>query len=161
MKLSIPIWSLSALFCVLGLPSVVVGLEPACGRYRQGSVVEGEVLAAAAGEARGTLVFGVEADCVSALKALSSIISDGSLDEFELGEGAFVSARLSQQLSINPGDELTLVYPTGQSSPIMGPTPLVVRYRVPGIVDGPLLNADGEAVYIRRIDAKKFSKPNT
>jgi ABC-type lipoprotein release transport system permease subunit len=159
-KLSKLNWSLSALFCVLCLPSLVVGLEPACGRQSQHSVIEVEALAAVAGKSRGTLVFGIEAECVSALRAVSGIARNGPLNEFERGEGAFVSARLSQQLSINPSDDLTLVYPTGQSTP-MGLMPLIVRYRVLGIVDGPLLNADGEAVYIRRIDAKTLSKPST
>jgi ABC-type lipoprotein release transport system permease subunit len=134
-------------------------MESGHSRRSPGSAVERQALATVAGESRGVLIFGIEADKISVLKALSSSTSDDALDKFRLGEGGYVSANLSRQLSIHPGDVITLVHPTGQSSP-MGLTPLVIRYRVLGIVDSALFASAVEAVYVRRIDAEKFPKPD-
>ncbi|WP_416409267.1 hypothetical protein [Agrobacterium rosae] len=147
-----------ALCLALCLPNLAMGSESAHSSQPAGSVIEGQALATTAGGSSGVLILSIDPDNISVLKALSSSIIDGALDKFRLGEGGFVSANLSQHLSINPGDFITLVHPTGQSSPIMGPTPLVIRYRVLGVVDSALLAAAGETVYIRRADAEKFSK---
>ena len=155
MKLSGLCRSLLAFFLVFCLSSLALGLEPARSGQVQDGVIQAEALATGAGKSRGVLVFGIEADGIAVLQALASR-SDATLGAFKRGEGAFVSTRLSQQLAINPGDLITLVDPTGESTP-MGPTPSISRYRVLGLVDSPLFTAAGEGVYIRKTDAEKFS----
>lgn len=154
-KLRYSSYALCLAFC---LPNLAMGSESGHSSQPAGSIIGGQALATTAGGSRGVLILGIDPDNISVLKALSSSIIDGALDKFRLGDGGFVSANLSQHLSINPGDFITLVHPTGQSSPIMGLTPLVIRYRVLGLVDSALLAAAGETVYIRRTDAEKFSK---
>lgn len=150
--------ALWTVFFVLCSPNLLGGMDSAYGGQLPASGVEGQALATAAEGSRGVSIFGFDADDVSVLKALSSSASDAALDEFRLGKGAFVSAKLAQQLSIIPSDLITLANPTGQSTP-MGPTSLVIRYRVLGVVDSPLLPGADETVYVRRTEAEKFSKP--
>ncbi|MCZ7451329.1 hypothetical protein O8B93_27590 [Agrobacterium rhizogenes] len=121
-------------------------------------VIEREALATGAKGSSGVLIFGFDADDLSLLKALSSSVMDAALEEFKRGEGLFVSPRLAQQLSINPGDLLMLANPTGQRTPF-GSTPLIIHYRVLGIVNSPLLPRADVAVYLRRMEAEKFLKP--
>ncbi|MBD8662004.1 hypothetical protein IFT59_01955 [Rhizobium sp. CFBP 8752] len=144
-----------ALFLATCLATLTVAVESGRSGQPAGSLVEGMALAAASGESLGVLILGIDADKAFALKSLSSSTIDGALDKFRLGEGGFVGANLSKQLSIKPGDFITLVHPTGDSTPF-GPMPLVVRYRVLGVVDSPLMSAAAETVYIRTTDAKKF-----
>ncbi|MFK3780282.1 hypothetical protein [Agrobacterium sp. NPDC089420] len=148
----------AALFFTLCSPQLSVGGDRAYGRQGPGSIVEGQALATTAKGSSGVLVIGFDTVDVSALKVLSSSSSVAVLEEFRLGEGLFASSRLAKQLSINPGDLVTLLNPIGQNTP-MGSTPLVIRYRVLGIVDSPLLSGADSTVYLSRVEAKKFPKP--
>ncbi|KAA3514395.1 hypothetical protein RMS29_004170 [Agrobacterium rosae] len=149
---------LCATFFLLCFSNACFGGEPAYGAKIQSSVVEGQALISVAQRTQGVFVLGFEAEDMYFLKTLSSSISDNALIEFKRGEGALVGAKLAQLLSLHQGDVFTLINPTGQST-FMGQTPLVIRYRILGVVDNSFLTMANDTIYITRTEAEKFLMP--
>ncbi len=149
------LWARFVFFCFLS--ASFVG-KPAHGAEIESSVVEGQALISVAQGTQGVFVLGFEAEDMYFLKTLSSSISDNALIEFKRGEGALVGAKLAQRLSLYQGDIFTLIHPTGEST-FIGQTPLVIRYRMLGVVDNRFLTMASDTVYISRTEAEKFLMP--
>ncbi|MGJ4855347.1 lipoprotein-releasing ABC transporter permease subunit [Labrys sp. KB_33_2] len=135
--------------------------------------VEGQVLVSSPFSASGALVRGMKLEDLKRLPGLANNIKDGTLDNFDQGQGVVIGARLASSLGLQIGDGITLISPKGDqtafgTTPRMKVYPVVATFEVgmsdidSGFVIMPLqesqayFNRDGDAtaieVYIENPD---------
>lgn len=135
--------------------------------------VEGQVLVSSPFSASGALVRGMKLEDLKRLPGLANNIKDGTLDNFDQGQGLVIGARLASSLGLQIGDGITLISPKGDqtafgTTPRMKVYPVVATFEVgmsdidSGFVIMPLqesqayFNRDGDAtaieVYIENPD---------
>ena len=97
--------------------AVVKRLSDLPGVIQVTPVVEAQAMALGAGQISGAIVRGITAKDLKATKIVSDNITRGSMAGFDEGEYGgdmiMVGDRLAQALGVQPGDELSLVSPTG------------------------------------------------
>src|SRR5262245_48998084 len=118
-------------------------------------LVEGQALAAAAGEASGVLVRGMRAGDLTRLPALGCGIREGSLTGFDDGQGVVIGRRLARQLTIGVGDRITLVAPRGGTS-IIGNTPRIKVYTVQALFEIGMSEYDAAFVFMPLAEAQAY-----
>src|ERR1044071_5387248 len=87
-------------------------------------VVVGQALASAQYDSSGVLVHGIRARDLSRLGSIANNIRQGTLDNFDAGQGLAIGRRLAEKLSVHAGDRVTMVSPRGAVTP-MGTTPRI------------------------------------
>jgi lipoprotein-releasing system permease protein len=96
-------------------------------------VIEAQAIAMGPGQITGAIVRGVAPKDLAATKIVADNITKGTLKGF--GDGPYggdtvvVGARLAEQLGVKPGDNLTLISPSGGAT-AFGGTPLQKIYTV-------------------------------
>src|SRR5690349_8899986 len=71
-------------------------------------IVEGQALASSPFNSAGVLVRGIRAQDLTKLGSIANNIKQGTLEGFDTGQGLIIGRRLSDQLSIRAGDNITL-----------------------------------------------------
>jgi lipoprotein-releasing system permease protein len=94
-------------------------------------LVEGQVLASSDRGTYGALVRGIRRDDLMGLTDVSENLSLGAIEGFEEGQSVILGSRLSEQLGVTAGGQVTLVAPRGTVTPF-GTTPRVKTYAVSG-----------------------------
>jgi lipoprotein-releasing system permease protein len=97
-------------------------------------LVEGQVMATANGRGNGAMVRGMTAAKFSERDMLADSLVEGSLEEFDRGEGIFLGSRLARSLGILLGDQVNLVSPQGEVT-AFGTVPRMKSYPVAGIIE--------------------------
>src|SRR5262245_10586522 len=92
-------------------------------------VVQGQALASSPFNANGVLVRGVRGADFAKLGSIANNVKQGTLDGFDRGQAVVIGVRLANQLSLQVGDNLTLVSPRGAVTP-MGMTARIKHYGV-------------------------------
>ncbi|MEX6507506.1 lipoprotein-releasing ABC transporter permease subunit [Jiella sp. M17.18] len=111
-------------------------------------LVQGQVLASgSSGTSSGALVKGVQGADLAKLTPVASNIKQGSLKDFDKGDGVAVGSRLAQALGLRLGDNITLVSPEGDVTPF-GTSPRVKAYPVTAIFEIGLSEYDAAYVYM-------------
>ncbi|MGF9692604.1 lipoprotein-releasing ABC transporter permease subunit [Rhizobium sp. 0TCS1.26] len=111
-------------------------------------LVEGQTLASGKqGAGSGALVRGIRTEDIEKLKEVSGNIRSGDLTGFATGDGVLVGSRLAASLGIGAGDQITLVSPEGDVTP-MGVTPRVKSYRVSGVFEIGMSEYDASIIYM-------------
>ncbi|GGF79371.1 MULTISPECIES: lipoprotein-releasing ABC transporter permease subunit [Rhizobium] len=111
-------------------------------------LVEGQTLASGRGGAgSGALVRGVRAEDLEKLTEVSSNIKQGDIVGFASGQGVLVGSRLAAQLGLNAGDQITLISPEGDVTP-MGVNPRVKSYTIAGIFEIGMSEYDATIIYM-------------
>src|ERR1041384_2438196 len=87
-------------------------------------IVEGQALASSPFNSTGVLVRGIRSMDLTRLTSIANNIKQGTLEGFDTGQGLAIGRRLSDQLSVRAGDNITLVAPRGAVTP-MGTTPRI------------------------------------
>src|SRR5712671_5166080 len=118
-------------------------------------VVQGQALASSPFNANGVLVRGVRGADLAKLGSIGNNIKQGSLDGFDRGQGIVIGTRLANQLSLQVGDNLTLVSPRGAVTP-MGVTPRIKPYRVAGIFEIGMSEYDASFVFMPLPEAQAY-----
>lgn len=122
-------------------------------------VVEAQAMAMGYGQIGGAIVRGVTPKDLKATKLVSGNITRGSMAGF--GEGEFggdlilVGDRLAQSLGVQPGDELSLVSPTGGAT-AFGATPLRKTYTIAGTFTVGMSEYDQAFIYMPLEQAQLF-----
>ena len=118
--------------------------------------VEGQGLLAVGENVRGVLVRGVDPELENAVADFSKHMRRGRFDELRPGEfGIILGADLATRLNISVSERLMLVTPQAQVTPI-GAMPRLKQFRVVGIFEFGLNEADGNLALINIADAQKI-----
>jgi lipoprotein-releasing system permease protein len=118
-------------------------------------VVEGQALASSPFNANGVLVRGIRGADLAKLGSIANNIKQGTLDGFDQGQGIAIGRRLADQLSLQVGDNLTLVSPRGAVTP-MGTTPRIKPYRVTAIFEIGMSEYDAAFVFMPLPEAQAY-----
>jgi lipoprotein-releasing system permease protein len=118
-------------------------------------VVEGQALASSPFNANGVLVRGIRGADLAKLGSIANNIRQGSLEGFDQGQGIAIGRRLADQLSLQAGDNLTLVSPRGAVTP-MGTTPRIKPYKVAAIFEIGMSEYDAAFVFMPLKEAQAY-----
>ena len=118
-------------------------------------LVEGQALASSPFHAGGVLVRGLREADLKRLPAIAPNLRAGTLDGFDGGQGLVIGKRLSDQLSVRAGDQLTLVAPRGAVTP-MGTTPRIKTYKVAAIFEIGMSEYDNVFVFMPLAEAQAY-----
>jgi lipoprotein-releasing system permease protein len=119
-------------------------------------LVEGQTLASGRqGAGSGALVRGVRTEDIEKLKEVSGNIRSGDLTGFATGDGVLVGSRLAASLGLGAGDQITLVSPEGDVTP-MGVTPRVKSYRISGVFEIGMSEYDASIIYMPLAEAQAY-----
>lgn len=119
-------------------------------------LVEGQTLASGRqGAGTGALVRGIRAEDLTKLKEVSGNIRQGDLVGFAAGEGVLIGSRMAAALGIGAGDQITLVSPEGDVTP-MGVNPRVKSYSVSGVFEIGMSEYDSSIIYMPLEEAQLY-----
>jgi lipoprotein-releasing system permease protein len=118
-------------------------------------VVEGQALASSPFNANGVLVRGIRGADFAKLGSIANNIKQGTLEGFDGSQGIVIGRRLAEQLSLQAGDNLTLVSPRGAVTP-MGMTPRIKPYRVAAIFEIGMAEYDASYVFMPLPEAQAY-----
>ena len=118
-------------------------------------IVEGQALASSPFNSAGVLVRGIRAADLSKLGSIANNIRQGTLEGFDQGQGLAIGRRLSDNLSVRAGDNITLVAPRGAVTP-MGTTPRIKTYKVAAVFEIGMSEYDGAIVFMPLPEAQLY-----
>src|ERR1700752_929475 len=118
-------------------------------------IVEGQALSSSPFNSAGVLVRGIRAADLTKLTSIANNIRQGTLEGFDTGQGLAIGRRLSDQLSVRAGDNITLVAPRGAVTP-MGTTPRIKTYKVAAVVEIGMSEYDGAVVFMPMPEARLY-----
>jgi lipoprotein-releasing system permease protein len=121
--------------------SVVPGVRLAA------ALVEGQALASSPFHSSGVLVRGIRSKDLTRLASIANNIKQGSLENFDEGQGIVIGRRLADSLSLRAGDMMTLVAPRGAVTP-MGTTPRIKSYKIAAVFEIGMSEYDTSIVYM-------------
>ncbi len=107
--------------------------------------VEGQVIAAAGGNATFGQVRGVRDDYLAARPLLTENIVSGRLEGFTDGEGVVIGERMARKLGVRVGESITLLSPDGRAT-LMGTMPRSRAYPVVATFDVGMFEYDSTYV---------------
>ena len=110
-------------------------------------ITEGQVLAVSPATAAGALVRGMRWEDMEKLSRVSDHIIDGSLSEFNGGEGILIGARMAERFGVRGGDDLTLVSPKGNVT-AFGTAPRSSTFLVSGVFNTDMSEYDSSIVFM-------------
>ncbi|MGD7070588.1 lipoprotein-releasing ABC transporter permease subunit [Acetobacter sp. AAB5] len=123
-------------------------------------LVEGQALLSAGAYNSGGMVHGLTPQGLRDLKAVSSSIIAGSLDDFGPDDSIVVGVTMAERAGLGIGSGLTLVSPDGAAT-AFGTVPRVRRYRVVAIFDAGVNDYNSSVVFLPMHAAQiYFQMPN-
>ena len=125
------------------------------GVYLAAPLVEGQALASSPFNASGVVVRGMRGPDLQKLTQVSQNIKQGTLDNFDDGQGIAIGSRLAEQLSVRVGDNLTLVAPRGAVTP-MGTTPRIKAYKIAAVFEIGMSEYDSAFVFMPLTEAQAY-----
>jgi len=125
------------------------------GIYLAAPLVEGQALASSPFNASGVVVRGMRGADIAKLTQISKNIKQGTLDDFDDGQGLAIGSRLADQLSVRAGDNVTLVTPRGAVTP-MGTTPRIKTYKISAVFEIGMSEYDSAFVFMPLTEAQAY-----
>jgi len=122
-------------------------------------IVEGQALASSPFNASGVLVRGIRGSDLARLGSIAKNIRQGTLSGFDTGQGIVIGSRLAEQLSLRAGDNITLVAPRGEVTP-MGTTPRIKTYKVAAVFEIGMSEYDAAFVFMPLPEAQAYFNRN-
>ncbi len=105
--------------------------------------------------ASGVFVRGIRADDLDNLTSIAKNVRQGTLENFDEGQGVAIGRRLADQLSLHAGDSITLVSPKGAVTP-MGTTPRIKPYKMSAVFEVGMSEYDGIFVFMPLPEAQAY-----
>ncbi|MEN3382525.1 MAG: lipoprotein-releasing system permease protein [Hyphomicrobiales bacterium] len=118
-------------------------------------IVEGQALASSPFNSAGVLVRGIRSDDLNKLTSVANNVKQGTFEGFDTGQGLAIGRRLSDQLSVRAGDNITLVAPRGAVTP-MGTTPRIKTYKVAAVFEIGMSEYDSAIVFMPMPEAQLY-----
>ncbi|WP_265519522.1 lipoprotein-releasing ABC transporter permease subunit [Nitratireductor luteus] len=120
-------------------------------------LIQAQVLASGrSGSGTGALVRGMRPEDLTQMGLVSDNVRHGSLVGFATGEGVAVGSRLAQNLGLTIGDNITLVSPEGDVTPL-GTTPRVKSYPISAIFEVGMSEYDSTLVFMPLEEAQLYT----
>lgn len=110
-------------------------------------LVEGQVLAASQTASTGAMVRGMTEADIRRFPSIAGNIKEGSLDNFDSGEGIAIGKRMAGHLGVTIGDKVRLLSPKGPSTPF-GTAPRQKAYEVSAIFEVGMSEFDAGFVFM-------------
>lgn len=117
-------------------------------------VIEGQVLVTSNGQATGAMARGFTLDYFEHKPLLKSSITEGSIADFHDNNVA-IGVKMAERFGLKIGDTITLLSPTGKSSPF-GTIPRTAQYRVAVIFDVGMYEYNAGYVFMPLNTAQNF-----
>jgi lipoprotein-releasing system permease protein len=121
-------------------------------------VVEGQALASSPFNASGVSVRGIRSGDLARLGSIARNIKQGTLDGFDRGQDIVIGSRLADQLSVRVGDNLTLVAPRDEVTPLT--TPRIKAYKITAVFEIGMLEYDDAFVFMPLPEAQIYFDHN-
>src|SRR5215208_1103880 len=118
-------------------------------------IVEGQALASSPFNSSGVLVRGVRAADLNKLTSIANNLKQGTLEGFDTGQALAIGRRMSDQLSVRAGDNVTLVAPRGAVTP-MGTTPRIKTYKVAAVFEIGMSEYDAAFVFMPLVESQAY-----
>jgi lipoprotein-releasing system permease protein len=118
-------------------------------------IVEGQALASSPFNSGGVLVRGIRLEDLEKLPSVAKNIKQGTLKDFDSGQGVAIGRRLADDLSIRAGDNITLVAPRGAVTP-MGTMPRIKVYKVAAVFEVGMSEYDSSMVFMPLKEAQAY-----
>ena len=118
-------------------------------------IVDGQALASSPYSASGVLVRGVRGGDLAKLSSVARNIKWGTLDGFDQGQGVAIGSRLAEQLSLQAGDNISIITPHGDVTPF-GTSPRMKTYKVAAIFEIGMSEYDSTFVFMPLTEAQGF-----
>jgi len=111
-------------------------------------IVEGQVIAAAHGNATFGQVRGVRSSHLDVRPLVTGNIVAGRLDDFRAGAGVVIGERMARKLGVRVGDPVTLLSPEGSRATLMGTVPRSRAYPVVATFDVGMFEYDTTFIFM-------------
>ena len=118
-------------------------------------IVDGQALASSPFSAAGVLVRGIRGSDLARLGSIARGIRRGTLAGFDQGQGVAIGTRLAEQLSLQVGDNISVITPHGDATPF-GTAPRTKNYKVAAIFEIGMSEYDGTFVFMPLSEAQAF-----
>jgi lipoprotein-releasing system permease protein len=119
-------------------------------------LIEGQIFTTGkVGPGTGALVRGIRGEDLAKVDLVARNVKQGSLAEFDSGEGVAVGARMAENLGLALGDPITLFSPEGDVTP-MGTTPRIKTYPVVAIFEIGMSEYDSSIIFMPFNEAQLF-----
>ena len=119
-------------------------------------LIDGQVLAQGnVGSGAGALVRGIRGEDLKKISLVSQNVKQGSLDDFDKGEGVAIGTRMAENLGLVLGDTITLTSPDGDVTPL-GTTPRMKGYPIVAIFEVGMSEYDSSIVYMPFSEAQLY-----
>ncbi len=119
-------------------------------------LIDGQVLAQGnIGGGTGALVRGIRGDDLGKIDIVAKNIKQGSLADFDTGEGVAIGKRMADNLGLALGDTITLISPDGDVTPL-GTTPRMKGYPIKAIFEVGMSEYDSSIVYMPFSEAQLY-----
>jgi lipoprotein-releasing system permease protein len=118
-------------------------------------VVDGQALASSPFNASGVFVRGIRSADLNNLTSIAKNIKQGTLENFDEGQGVAIGRRLADQLSVHAGDNITLVSPRGAVTP-MGTTPRIKPYKIAAVFEIGMSEYDSAFVFMPLAESQAY-----
>ena len=118
-------------------------------------LVEGQAFASSSSGGSGVLVRGVRGEDMPRIRSIQNNIRQGTIENFDANGGVAIGKRLAESLSLQVGDQLTLITPRGASTPF-GTAPRIKAYPITAIFEIGMSEFDATFVYLPLTEAQSF-----
>lgn len=118
-------------------------------------LVEGQAFGSSQYNGSGVLVRGIRGEDIRRIDYIANNLRQGTLENFENGEGVAIGRRLAEALSLQAGDTFTLITPRGAATPF-GTAPRVKGYPVKAIFEIGMSEFDSSFVYMPLAEAQAY-----
>ena len=118
-------------------------------------IVDGQALASFRSGGEGVMVRGIRGQDLGKLVSVAHNVKHGTLEGFEAGKGVAIGARLAEKLSVGAGDDLTLLTPHGDITPI-GILPRIKTYKVAAVFEIGMFEYDAAVVLLPLHEAQAY-----
>ncbi len=119
-------------------------------------LIDGQVLAqGSVGGGAGALVRGIRGEDLGKISIVASNIKQGTIANFDAGEGVAIGSRMAENLGLALGDTITLISPNGDVTPL-GTTPRMKGYKVSAIFEVGMSEYDSSIVYMPFPEAQLY-----
>jgi lipoprotein-releasing system permease protein len=136
-------------------PEVAARIAAVPGVKRAIPLVEGQAFGSSQYNGSGVLVRGIRGNDLRQIEHIAKNLRQGTLDNFEEGEGVAIGRRLAESLSIQAGDTLTLITPRGAATPF-GTAPRVKGYPVKAVFEIGMSEFDNTFVFMPLTEAQNY-----